>query len=367
MNSKARMKAVFTGQRPDKVPFCPTIYLDHAALVSGRQFEDVIANPALYGEVLAGAAATYKTDAARFIMGPEASWYEKKEVRKEQDKLIQYDRISGKAEGYFDIEGGGGFIPYNEPTPVTSKSDVDAIEVITCDEYLERGNFKDTKTWIAKADEQEFFTVGLSGAQTLNFMVEKMGSTEAALLCFYDDPELALALINKGTAISLEKGKAFIKCGIDCLYIGDSYASGSVISPDIYERFCAPAYKEAAEEFHRLGVFCYKHCCGNYNPLLRSLPETGVDGMDGIDPTSGMSVKHTKEQIGDKITLMGGISCLTLLNGSPGDVYEEARQCIEAGKPGGGYVLGSACAVPKLSPFENLHTVFQAREDFGVY
>jgi uroporphyrinogen decarboxylase len=114
-------------------------------------------------------------------------------------------------------------------------------------------------------------------------------------------------------------------------------------------------------------VFCYKHCCGNYNPFLDHLPSVGVDAMDGIDPTSGMSVRHTKSKIGDKLTLMGGISCLTLLNGTPEQVAAEARQCIEAGKPGGRYVLGSACAVPRYTPVANIVAAQRAAAEYGTY
>lgn len=81
------------------------------------------------------------------------------------------------------------------------------------------------------------------------------------------------ALIDKAVAISIELVHAFIATGVDCVYMGDSYASASVISPEIYERFCAPAYREMAEEIHGHGVFCYKHCCGYYDPLLQSLPK----------------------------------------------------------------------------------------------
>jgi uroporphyrinogen decarboxylase len=207
----------------------------------------------------------------------------------------------------------------------------------------------------------------MCSSQTINFMVQQMGGPEAALVSFLDDPELARALIDKAVAISIEKGKAFIRVGVDCLYIGDSYTSGSVISPDIYERFCAPAYAQVVEEFHAEGVFCYKHCCGNYNPLLDCVPSTGIDAMDGIDPTSGMSVAHTKERIGAAITLLGGLSCMTLLNGQPQEVYEEARRCIEAGKPGGRFILGSGCAVPRHTPTENMMAARRAVMDFGAY
>jgi len=116
-----------------------------------------------------------------------------------------------------------------------------------------------------------------------------------------------------------------------------------------------------------MGVFCYKHCCGNYNPLLDELPSVGLDAMDGIDPTSGMSVKHTKERVGGSLTLMGGLSCLTLLKGTPAAVRDEAMRCVLDGKPGGRYVLGSACAVPRHTPAQNLMAARDAAVEFGAY
>ncbi|MGD0782486.1 MAG: uroporphyrinogen decarboxylase family protein [Candidatus Aminicenantales bacterium] len=64
---------------------------------------------------------------------------------------------------------------------------------------------------------------------------------------------------------------------------------------------------------------------------------------------------------------MGGISCLTLLRGTPAEVYDEARRCVLDGKPGGRYVLGSACAVPRYTPAENMMAARAAAVDFGAY
>lgn len=364
------MRDVFKGNLPDRVPFFPTIYTDHACLACGKRFEDALINPALGQECMLGAALRYKTDAVRFFMGPDASWYKEKVVARsaENGKLIQFSRRSGKAEGYYDVEGGGGFIPTEAVHFVApSISAIRGIVVTSADEYLERGCLKDVIRCVQTAHDHELFVVGMSGGQTINFMVEQMGSAEAALLLFYDDPKLACSLINKAVAISIEKGKALVKAGVDCIYIGDSYASASVISPNIYRRFCMPAYTEVVREFHRHGVFCYKHCCGNYDPLLDDLPSTGIDAMDGIDPTSGMNVRHTKEKIGAKLTLMGGLSCLTLLRSTPEMVYAEAKQCVVDGKPGGRYVLGSACAVPRHVPPENIMAARAATIEHGYY
>jgi len=367
MNSRDRMRAALSGHIPDRVPFHPTIYIDHACIACGKRFEDALVDPAVGQECMLGAALRYQTDAVRFCMGPSASWYEETVVEERDGKLMQFSRRTGKVEGHYDVEGGGGFIPVDANPVVSSICDVQGIPVPGAEEYQQRGHLKDVMRCAREAHEKGLFVVGMCGGQTINFMVDKLGNAETALMLFYDDPELACALIDKAVALSIEKGKAYIEAGVDCLYIGDSYASGSVISPDIYRRFCAPAYAETAQEFHRLGVFCYKHCCGNYNPLLDDLPATGVDAMDGIDPESGVSVRRTKERIGSKLTLMGGLSCLTLLRGTPTQVYHEARRCVTDGKPNGRYVLGSGCAVPRQTPPENMMAARAAVIKHGHY
>jgi len=301
-------------------------------------------------------------------MGPPASWYEDCSVVERNGQLAQLSRRTGAVEGTYDVEGGGKFVPLEGArAAVRCLSDVEAIAVPAADDYLQSGCLKDVAPLIGEAHERGLFVVGMCSSQTINFMVEKLGDAEAALMLFYDDPRLACALIDKAVAISIERGKAFIRAGADCLYIGDSYASASVISPDIYRQFCAPAYRDAAREFHRLGVFCYKHCCGNYDPLLDDLSAVGVDAMDGIDPESGMTIRRTKEKIGDRLTLMGGLSCMTLLRGTAERVYAEAGQCVTDGKPGGRYVLGSACAVPRHTPPGNMMAARKAAVDFGGY
>jgi len=367
ISSRERVAKVFRGEIPDMVPFFPTIFTDHACYASGLRFEDAIINPALGTECMLKAALRYRTDAVRFTMGPGTEWYQRKIVRETDGVLVQYDRDSGQAEGFFDTKGGGGLILHEPPQPVNSVAEAESISVKKAKEYVDGGYLDDVRQFVGKTHDHGLFAVGMVGGQTINFMVEKLGGAEKALLCFFDDPDLARVLIGKAVLISLEKVRAFIGIGVDCIYIGDSYASGSVISPAIYEEFCAPAYRRVAAEAHRGGIFCYKHCCGNYNPFLDKMHLSGIDAMDGLDPTSGMSVKHTKEVVGSQLSLMGGLSCLSLLQGTELEVYEEARKCIEDGKPGGRYLLGSGCAVPRFTPPENMLAARKVIDDFGAY
>ncbi len=367
VSMREQMPAVLRGDLPQRVPFFPTIYIDHACVACDTTFEEAIINPALGQKCMLDAARRYETGIVRFCTGPEASWYDQKLVEWRDGKLVEILRDTGKIEGFYDVMGGGALIRHENPDPPRSVADVHAIEVPSAEEYRQRGYFRDSAPLVREAHDEGIFTVGMVSGQSLNYMVAQMGNPVDAILLFIDAPEMAFALIDKAIAISIEKCNAFLEAGVDCLFIGDSYASASVISPQIYKRFCAPAQRQMAEEFRPRGVPSITHCCGNYNPLLDALPRTGVDGMDGMDPTSGMTVAHTKQCIGDQMTLMGGLSCLNLLGGTPEQVYAEARQCVEAGKPGGRFILGSGCAVARYTPPQNVIAARQATLDFGVY
>ena len=367
MTSRERMRTVYRGEMPDRVPFLPTIAMDHACAACGHEFAQALIDPALGIESMLGAARRYGADAVRLPLGPDASWYEEKEVLWQGERLVQRSRASGEVDGYFDVFGGGALIPYEKPAAPRTIQEVERIEVRPAAEYAERGCTTDLERQCRAAHEDGMFVIGMCSSQTLNYMVQMMGSPEAAILLFLDEPALADALIAKGVAISIEKARAMAEAGVDCMYIGDSYATATILSPAIYKRFCVPAYEQMAAAVKEMGVLCYLHCCGNYDPLLDSLPSIGIDAMDGIDPTSGMSVGHTKEAIGAQLTLMGGVSCMTLIDGTPEQVYEETRQCVSEGKEGGRYVLGSACAVPRYTPGDNLMAARQAVLDSGAY
>lgn len=360
MTSRERMRAAFAGEPVDRVPFLPCIYIDHACHATGRDFAESIADPRVGVRAMLDANVMYGSDVVRVLLTPPRNWFAGKDVRREGEDLIQVDRRTGKIDGHFDLQGGGKLIPTEPVAPPHSLDEAHAMTSPSAAELIETGCLDAAGEITEEAHERGMFVIGLAGGQTLNALVQRCGSTDAALVMLADDPGLAEAIMDVGTAASVEVGAAFARVGVDCLYIGDSYASGSVISPAMYERFCVPRYRQAADAAHANGLFVYKHCCGSYNPLLHILKDEPLDGMEGIDPTSGMSVAATKEALDGRMCMIGGVSCLSLLNGTPESVYAEARACVEAGGAEGRYILGSACAIPRLSPVGNIRALARA-------
>lgn len=357
MTSRQRMRAALSGEPVDRVPFFPCIALDHACVATGHRFEEALVDPRLGARLGLAANLLYGSDVVRVWRTPPRQWFERKQVKGRDGRLLQVDRRTGAVEGEFDVQGGGALIPVSPAPPVTSLADVEAMAYPRASEILASGALDAAREVTDAAHERGLFVVGMAAGQTVNSLVSWVGDSARALLTMVDDPELTRDVFDHATSAAIEVGHAFARIGVDCLYIGDSYASASVISPRMYEHYCCPCYRRAADAAHADGLLVYKHCCGSYDTLLESLKGNHLDGMEGMDPTSGMSVAHTRDVLGERFTLIGGVSCLALLNGSPDEVRSEAERCIAEGGVAGRYVLGTACAVPRFTPVENMHAL----------
>jgi uroporphyrinogen-III decarboxylase len=348
------MSHAFEGRPVDRVPFFPCIAVSHACFAAGRDFREALADPRLGVRLLLDANRMYGSDATRVQVTPPRLWYEEKLVRMEGDRLVQLDRRTNSIEGYFDTEGGGKLVPLRPPEPIRTAEHLAQFNYPTAEELIDAGCMDPAREATEAAHESDMFVVGVAPGQTVNFLVQHCGGPTEALLLIADNPEFVSRVFDIGVRASIEVIKAFAHIGVDGAYIGDSYASGSVISPTTYESLCSPAYDRVVNAAHLLGLKVYKHCCGNYSPFLRRLASSALDGMEGMDPTCGMSVGRTREILGDRMALIGGVSCLTLWQGTAEQVSAEARACIAAGGSEGRYILGTTCAVPRYTPVENM-------------
>jgi uroporphyrinogen-III decarboxylase len=97
---------------------------------------------------------------------------------------------------------------------------------------------------------------------------------------------------------------------------------------------------------------------------------TDTNGIDTLDPPPLGTVKleEAKEILSGKTFIKGNIDPVnTLLYGNQEKVREDVKRRIAIGKPGGGYILSSACSVAPHTPPENIEVLAQLAEEFGKY
>lgn len=155
--------------------------------------------------------------------------------------------------------------------------------------------------------------------------------------------------------------RACIDAGADIVQAGDSLASLNMISPDMYSKWAFPYeaafFDKIAPVAKENNCATLLHICGDNTAILNSMANTGADI---IELDSAVDMKTAKQNIGDKVCLMGNIDpSSVLLQGSVNDVEEKARKVIEDAGAGSGLILGSGCEVPPNTPKENMKALIR--------
>lgn len=159
-------------------------------------------------------------------------------------------------------------------------------------------------------------------------------------------------------------GKASFDAGSDLLHCGDSLASCDVISPADYREWAFPYERRVIQAWKDYGAKTLLHICGDSTGVLDLYAETGADVIE-IDHK--VELAHAKSIVGDRACLIGNVDPVSvLLQGTPERVRAVSTACLDAAAAGGGYVLGSGCVVPRITPLENIRAMVRAAREYPL-
>jgi len=191
---------------------------------------------------------------------------------------------------------------------------------------------------------------------------------QQALMYLLDEPERCQELLAAYTRGTADLGAQQARHGVDAVLISSAFAGGGFISPRQYERFVAPYEAEVVRCIHAEGVPVYTHTCGDIGDRLERMADTGIDGIDTLDPPplGSVDLADAKRRVGHRVFFKGNIDPVnTLLKKSREEVRADALARLAVGSPGGGYILSSACSVSPRVPPENLTVLVEASREFA--
>jgi uroporphyrinogen decarboxylase len=192
---------------------------------------------------------------------------------------------------------------------------------------------------------------------TQEFLIE-VGMANAGLEG--SDPEAIHHALDLAADALIAFGKACVDAGSDLLHCGDSLASCDVISPADYERWAFPYERKVIQAWKEYGAKTLLHICGDASKVLHLYAETGADV---IEVDHKVDLAYALDVVGDRSCVIGNVDPVTvLLQGTPEHVRRSADACLEIGA-GGGYLLGSGCVVPRLTPLENVRAMVDAARE----
>ena len=363
MKGKERMLCAMRRGVPDRVPVMPQIQLAHASVVSGIPPVDIIERPEMGFRAMLETARQYGVDGFRVFLK-----FRPRRVLHEDGVLFEVDPATGEKVGVIDLAGGWNTIPLGSRRYVQDLGEVARIPVPSADSYWDEsadGRCAQMEPIVREAAD-DYLVVGRPLGFNMNWLLQRRGPQQG-LMDLYDEPRLVHALLEKGLEIALQQTRAMGRASIEVFYAGDASASSDVISPRHFREYVFPYYREYCSEVHRLGGLVYIHVCGNQTPLAEMLADTGADCIEPMDPLGGVDAADMKRRVGNRVALMGGVSTLTLLRGTPAEVRAESRECIRAAGRDGGYILAAGCMVPTPTTQENVRAMVRAAHEFGEY
>ena len=159
------------------------------------------------------------------------------------------------------------------------------------------------------------------------------------------------------------------RAGADGVIIGDdiAYRRGPYIRPEHLRRSYFPYLSLLTLTAQDLDLPVVFHSDGNLWPIWDDLLATGVNGVQGLDPYSAMSLALARERSGPRLCLWGNLELGWLAQ--PRDRGEYAAYLHELLDPlaGSPVIFGTCSGLAPGLPLSNLEALYAAVREFSWY
>jgi uroporphyrinogen decarboxylase len=149
--------------------------------------------------------------------------------------------------------------------------------------------------------------------------------------------------------------------------VWEPLATNQIISPKQFEQFVLPYLKDSSARILNMGIkHILYHVCGEQNLNLAYWAQVPMGEPGLVSVGHQVDLATAIKYFGDRCIIIGNVDPSIIQNGTPQQVYEVSRQCIEKGKNAPrGYMLMSGCELPPNSPPYNVYMMKKAVEDFS--
>ncbi len=197
---------------------------------------------------------------------------------------------------------------------------------------------------------------------------------EQAYIDLVLNPRIAEAIISHIREYFMEYNRRVFEAAggkIDIFMMGDDFGTQKGLMMDIttWRKFFRSGFRDYIGLAHRYGIKVMHHTCGAVSELIPEFIDAGLDILQSIQPGAyGMDLAKLKREYGKHISFHGSIDIQrTLPYGTPEEVLSEVKDRMEAGRPGGGFIISTAHNIQPDTPLENITALFEAYREFGGY
>jgi uroporphyrinogen-III decarboxylase len=180
--------------------------------------------------------------------------------------------------------------------------------------------------------------------------------TDTLYCLFLTDPTFYAELLEFALARTRRYAAAMTGVGVDVLIVSANVAGG-FLGKASYDAHVLPYEQRFVAHCQESGVPVLLHNCGQIMNLVSSYKEVGARIVEPFapPPLGDADLAAAKAEVAGQYVMIGGIDQVHVLQGGTIDqVRRTTAATMEAGKPGGKFVLQSADFLEYGTPVENV-------------
>ena len=184
----------------------------------------------------------------------------------------------------------------------------------------------------------------------------------------YDDPDAVHEAARQINETLKEYVAAICDTGVSAVMFDTLFASGSIMSKEMWDEMEGDLVEELANVVHRKGCGVMIHNCGQkiyFDAQIRRMKPCAISFLYPADDCADFA--EVKQKYGDQVMFIG---CVTPANAVIGTDEEWDRQCreqIDAMAAGGGFLLATGCEYPSGASFDRARRMIEIARTYGRY
>ncbi|MCP4751456.1 MAG: hypothetical protein GY866_11220 [Proteobacteria bacterium] len=383
MSARERIMAALNRQPVDRIPFVPLIdvytLMDMppeivAQDLVGQSYHQgiIVASKALECDLMIRHVPNVKpADNFAPHLQTLGSFVSPVEVKTDfkDDRLIEtLTTPIGSLTGIWRFTDRAGGIPHPIKRAVTNSEELEIFQYVV--DHLNPEHPVPDDDVFLKIDDQ----VGQDGIATVSvsnspfmYLIEMASGLDNTYYLLQDHRDEVEAILDKLHA-SLKRYVEVIAAGPAKVVIQYENTSSTLLSPDIFRRYCLPYLNEYADILKSAGKIFLIHMCGLLQAFVDDMAGARFAGIADItpEPTGNLPLDEAAARLPGKLVL-GGIDPITFIDRDTEAVEREISGLIERIKPYPGVLLGSADTTPRGTPPENFRVIRSLVDSVGAY
>lgn len=345
MNSMERVVSALSHKQPDRTPVYPILSGISRKLVNAS-YEEWSTNAEVCAEALYKSVKEFDLDTVVTLIdlsvecdawGQELIFHEQDAAHPDHNKLVIQD-----IEDYEKIKK----VDYKSSKRMMMHIDV-------CRRLVERS--KGEFPVVA-------FVFGPLGVLSM------LRNQQDMYMDLYDDPDAVKAAAAQVNETLKDYVNAIIDTGVNAIMFDTLFASGSIMSKDMWKEMEGGLVKELADICHQRGCLVMIHNCGEriyFDAQIEFMNPCAISFLHVPDDCKDFA--HCKEKYGEKITLIGCVPPPMVVLNSDEEWVDKCKEQIDIFSKDGGYMLATGCEYPSGSDFGKAKLMVDIAKTYNPY